>query len=79
MQFQGLIVSDALNMNALSNYNDPGERELKAFLAGNDILLYPSDIDEAIDLIKSRIISDNSLEARLNHSCKQILMIKKFI
>ena len=79
MQFQGLIVSDALNMNALSGYDEPGERELKAFLAGNDILLYPNDIPAAIDLIKSKILHDNVLEEQLNSSCKQILMIKKWV
>jgi beta-N-acetylhexosaminidase len=79
MGFQGLVVSDALNMNALAGYNQAGERELKAFLAGNDILLYPSDIPAAINLIKSKILDDKLLEQQLNHSCKQILMIKKWV
>ena len=79
MQFQGLVVSDALNMNALSGYNQAGERELKAFLAGNDILLYPNDIGAAIELIKSKVLNDHNLQEQLDHSCKQILMIKKWV
>ena len=44
MNFKGIVISDALNMNALSNYNVKGERELTAFIAGNDILLYPNPL-----------------------------------
>ena len=79
MAFSGLVVSDALNMSALAAYNQPGERELNAFLAGNDILLFSDNIPESIELIKSLVIKDKLLEQSLNHSCKQILMTKKWV
>ena len=79
MGFNGLVISDALNMRALSNYTRPGEVELNAFLAGNDILLYPQNVPEGVDLIKSAVLENKILEERLNHSCKQILMIKKWV
>ena len=77
--FHGLVISDALNMNALSNYKIPGERELNAFLAGNDILLYPDHISEAISLIKSSVVSNPALLQQLNSTCKKILMLKKWV
>ena len=78
MGFKGLVISDALNMKALSFYQEPGERELQAFLAGNDILLFPNDVPEAIELIKSKISLNPVLENQLNHSCRQVLMVKKW-
>ena len=78
MNFRGLVVSDALNMDALSNYHHPGERELQAFLAGNDILLCPKNISESIVLIKEAIAQNPFLINSLNASCKKNLMIKKW-
>ena len=46
--FQGLIFTDGLNMKGVSKYFKPGELELKALLAGNDILLIPEDVPIAI-------------------------------
>ena len=68
-----------LNMNALSNYSSSGERELNAFLAGNDILLCPDNIFEAINLIKDAIQSNPALMIQLNESCRKILMLKKWV
>ena len=76
--FKGIVISDALNMNALSNYNIAGERELNAFLAGNDILLFPKNIPQAIDLIRQEVNKYPLLEKQLNYSCKKILMLKKW-
>ena len=53
LKFKGLIFTDALRMKAVSKYFDPGVVELKALLAGNDVLLLPSEIPKAIDQIKN--------------------------
>ena len=52
MGFTGLSFTDALNMQGVAKYHTDGELELKALMAGNDILLSPGDIPKAIDLIK---------------------------
>src|SRR5690606_38969425 len=44
MNFNGLIFTDALNMKGVSNLHRPGEVDLLALLAGNDILLYAQDV-----------------------------------
>jgi len=78
MNFNGLIVSDALNMGALSEYNNPGKIELNAFLAGNDILLCPDNLLKAIELIQNAVDKDTLLIDYVNQSCRKILMIKKW-
>jgi beta-glucosidase-like glycosyl hydrolase/CubicO group peptidase (beta-lactamase class C family) len=67
--FDGLIFTDALEMKGVTKYNPPGELELKAFMAGNDILLLPEDVGLAIDEIdkalQQGVISDGELEVRV--------------
>ena len=38
LNFNGLVITDALNMKGVSQFYNPGELELKALFAGNDIL-----------------------------------------
>lgn len=52
MSFTGLSFTDALNMQGVAKYHTDGELELKALMAGNDILLSPGDIPKAIRLMK---------------------------
>ncbi|MCK5846365.1 MAG: serine hydrolase [Bacteroidales bacterium] len=52
MKFKGLAITDALEMKGVSNYFKPGELEIKALQAGNDILLMPNDAQISIDSIK---------------------------
>ena len=44
MGFKGLSFTDALNMKGVSNYSSPGEIDLHALLAGNDVLLFSGDV-----------------------------------
>jgi beta-glucosidase-like glycosyl hydrolase len=44
LAFNGLIFTDALNMNGINNGSEAGTIELGAFLAGNDILLFSEKI-----------------------------------
>jgi beta-glucosidase-like glycosyl hydrolase len=39
-QYKGLIITDALNMNAVAKKFPAGELDLRAFKAGNDIMLF---------------------------------------
>ena len=49
MGFEGLIFTDALNMKGVSNFYEPGEVDVKALLAGNDVLLFAEDVPKAIE------------------------------
>src|SRR5690554_5713575 len=76
MKFKGLIFTDALNMKGASNFKSPGEIDLEAFLAGNDILLFPENVPVAIEKFKEALASNILSEKRLEHSVKKILRYK---
>ncbi|MEJ1222337.1 glycoside hydrolase family 3 N-terminal domain-containing protein [Sediminicola sp. 1XM1-17] len=82
LEFKGLILTDALNMKGVAdikgrtNFKEAGDVELTAFLAGNDILLMPKEVEPAkkklIQAYEYGIIS----ERRLASSVKKILRAK---
>lgn len=76
MGFNGLIFTDALNMKGASNYKKPGEIELAAFLAGNDVLLIPEDVPKAMDFLTTAYQDQVITEKRLASSVKKILYAK---
>ncbi len=76
MKFKGLIFTDALNMKGASNFKSPGEIDLEAFLAGNDILLFPENVPIAIEKFKEALANEVLSEKRLEHSVKKILRYK---
>lgn len=76
LNFEGLILTDALNMKGVSNYSDLGEINLEALLAGNDMLLIPTDVPLAIANIKIALGENIITEERINYSVKKILKAK---
>ncbi len=74
--FNGLIFTDALNMKGASNYSTPGEIDLQAFKAGNDVLLISEDVPKSIALISAALNTNDITEERLAHSVKKILKAK---
>lgn len=76
MGFEGLIITDALNMKGVSSFYEPGEVAAKAFAAGNDILLLVEDVPLSIAVIKDYLKRGLITPAQLEHSCKKILLAK---
>jgi beta-N-acetylhexosaminidase len=74
--FKGLIFTDALNMKGASDYFKPGELEARAFIAGNDILLMPSDVEKSIQAIKREIKRGNITEEEIDRRCRKVLLAK---
>ncbi len=74
--FLGLIFTDALNMKGVSTYTIPGEVDLAAFQAGNDVLLISEDIPKAHQRIVEAYKKGDISEDRLAHSVKKILFAK---
>ncbi len=75
--FEGLIITDALDMKGVSDYFDPGELELKALKAGNDILLLPEDVPAAIKAIKNAVENGEISEQYINNKCRKVLFYKE--
>ena len=76
MQFKGLIITDALNMGGASEVSKINSIDVAAFLAGNDILLIPTDVKKAVKKMKRAFKQGKFTEARLAHSVKKILKAK---
>ncbi len=76
MSFSGLIFTDALDMKGVSRNKEPGEVDLDAFLAGNDVLLMSEDIGKASKSIVDAVNSGQISEERLELSVKKILKAK---
>ncbi|MCB7480208.1 glycoside hydrolase family 3 N-terminal domain-containing protein [Christiangramia sediminis] len=76
MGFNGLIFTDALDMKGVAKDKEPGEVDLDAFMAGNDVLLMSEDIGKAAASIIEAVNSGLVSEKRLELSVKKILYAK---
>ncbi len=87
LKFKGLVFTDALNMKGVSTFveddlefqtgnSTKGKIDLKAFLAGNDVLLFSEDVASAKAQIKKALKEKKLSLKRLNTSVKRILMAK---
>jgi beta-glucosidase-like glycosyl hydrolase/CubicO group peptidase (beta-lactamase class C family) len=77
--FKGLIITDALNMKGAANFATPGEIDLAAFLAGNDVLLFPEDVPKAINLFEKALADKKFSQQRLDKSVRKILQAKYWV
>ncbi|MDT0294353.1 glycoside hydrolase family 3 N-terminal domain-containing protein [Mesonia ostreae] len=76
LQYKGLVFTDALNMRGVADFDEGGEIDLAAFLAGNDILLISEDIPKAHDKLVAAYQEGTITEERLAFSVKKILQSK---
>nr|WP_300865800.1 glycoside hydrolase family 3 N-terminal domain-containing protein [uncultured Acetatifactor sp.] len=76
MGFQGVIITDALDMGAISQYYAADEASIMAVLAGCDMLLMPEDYEKAYTGVLEAVRSGNIDEERINDSLRRIYRIK---
>lgn len=77
--FDGIIITDALNMGAITNYYSSGEAAVSAVEAGADILLMPENFEDAYNGMLNAVYDGRISEERINESVIRILMVKKKI
>ncbi|MBR5643802.1 MAG: serine hydrolase [Salinivirgaceae bacterium] len=77
--YKGLIFTDALNMRGVANAFEPGELEVRAFMAGNDILLFPKNAELAINSIEQAIADSLISIVELNRRCRKVLAAKAWM
>jgi beta-N-acetylhexosaminidase len=75
--FEGLVVTDALDMGGIVNTYGPGEAAVLALLAGADILLQPKDPGVAIDAVVAAVEQGRVTQARLDQSVRRVLELKR--
>ncbi len=77
--FEGLIVTDALNMGGITRSFSPGEAAVKAIKAGVDCLLLPPEVDIVIASLKEAIISGEIPLSRVEEAVRRILIAKTWV
>uniref|UniRef100_UPI0021C07B9C glycoside hydrolase family 3 protein n=1 Tax=Frankia gtarii TaxID=2950102 RepID=UPI0021C07B9C len=74
--FDGVIVTDALNMAAITRQNSPAEAAVRAVLAGNDLLLMPPRLIEARDGLLTALRTGRVPASRIDDSARRVLHLK---
>lgn len=77
--FKGIIITDALNMQGVTNNFPNGLTDYMAFEAGNDILLFSQAISVGKEKIKTALENGEIPMSRLEESVKKILMAKYYV
>jgi beta-glucosidase-like glycosyl hydrolase/CubicO group peptidase (beta-lactamase class C family) len=74
--FQGLVVTDAMDMGGITVQYAPGEAAVRAFVAGADCLLMPPVPDAAFEALQAAVKSGRISKERLDASVRRILQAK---
>jgi beta-glucosidase-like glycosyl hydrolase len=77
MEFNGLIISDALDMGALAGEYSQDEIAIRAVEAGMDILLHPVDARVTIDAVFKAVKEEQLTETHIRESMDRIMAAKK--
>jgi beta-N-acetylhexosaminidase len=77
LKFEGLAVTDALDMGALVQTYGTGEIAVLALEAGADLLLQPTDPILAVDAVVHAVESGRLSAARIDRSLLKLLQIKE--
>jgi beta-N-acetylhexosaminidase len=77
LNFKGVIVTDALEMAAVSNDWNAGDAAVESFLAGADILLMPASLEEAYFALLHAVQTGLITQIRLDESVLRILRLKE--
>ena len=75
--FNGVVITDALNMGAISNIYSSDEAAIKAINSGVDILLMPEDFNLAYNGLIDAVKNGTVKEERINEAVRKILLLKK--
>lgn len=74
--FQGVIITDALDMTAITDYYTPEEAAVMAIEAGADMLLMPEDFEKAYGAVLAAVQEGKITEERIDESLERIYRVK---
>ena len=75
--YNGLVITDALSMKAVSEQYAPGEAAVLAVLAGSDLLLVSDELEESYEAVL-RAVEDGTIPlSRIDESVLRILTAKE--
>jgi beta-glucosidase-like glycosyl hydrolase/CubicO group peptidase (beta-lactamase class C family) len=76
MGYEGLIFTDAMEMEGVKKFYPDGKADVEALLAGNDIILLPVDVEIALKAVKEALANGVLKQEQLWESVKRILRAK---
>ena len=77
--FEGLIVTDAMNMKGVTKNNLPGIVDKDAILAGNDLLEFTEDVPGAIAEIRKAVDQGLISQEEIDRRVRKILALKQWV
>ncbi len=75
--YKNLVVTDAMEMGAISQQYTPEEAVVKSIQAGVDVLLCVPKYKKAFDAVVNAVKDGTISESRINESVRRILLLKK--
>lgn len=76
LHFNGVIITDAMNMGAITEYYEADEAAILALRAGCDMILMPDDFELAYNGVLEAVQNGTISEERINDSLRRIYRIK---
>jgi beta-glucosidase-like glycosyl hydrolase len=74
--FEGIAFTDALNMKGVSSFYKPGEVDMLALLAGNDVLLFAENVPKAMEMVTAAMAEGCISQADIDARCRKLLHLK---
>jgi beta-N-acetylhexosaminidase len=76
LHFNGLVVTDAMDMQGVARQFSPGEAAVRALEAGADVILMPPDPEGAVRAVVEAVRKGRLTPARLRESALRVLRAK---
>lgn len=77
LSFKGIVMTDDLRIKSVAQKFTTSEMAVTAIKAGCDILMCPSDFEEAVNAVTQAVKDDKISESRINESVSKILDVKE--
>ena len=74
--YQGIVITDAMNMKAITEYYTSADAAVMALQAGADMILMPENYEEAYNGVLEAVNNGTLTEERIDESLKRIFRIK---
>lgn len=75
--FQGIVITDAMNMSAITEYYTADQAAVMALQAGADMILMPEDFETAYNGVLEAVQNGTLTEERIDESLKRIFRVKR--
>lgn len=79
LKFEGLTVTDAMNMKGVTAGNEPGVVDRNALVAGNDVLEFTENIPLAIAEIRKAVKQGLITQQEIDNRCRKMLAVKQWV